>query len=42
MYNDLKKIIIGTANLENHYGLSNTKLAINEFKKILKLAKKKI
>ena len=41
MYNDLKKIIIGTANLENHYGFSKTKLAIKEFKKILKLAKKK-
>jgi aryl-alcohol dehydrogenase-like predicted oxidoreductase len=40
MYNDLKKIIIGTANLENNYGFSKNKLVINEFKKILKFAKK--
>ena len=40
MYNDLKKIIIGTANLENNYGFSKNKLIISEFKKILKFAKK--
>ena len=40
MYNDLKKIVIGTANLENNYGFSKNKLIISEFKKILKFAKK--
>ena len=40
MFNDLKKIIIGTANLENKYGFSNNKLVFSEFKKILKFAKK--
>ena len=35
------KIIIGTANVNNDYGLINNKININEFKKLLNFAKLK-